>query len=174
MEITKERLLEIANLSDRVLSNGRVISPDAYESVTSIEIATMARMLSGYLERENKNQMGSNVDIYEILDGWGAWVAAGNSSIDWRQVADKYRGIVPHGKKLRHQCSNDEGRMIDTCMLRLKQYRTDYYELIIAHFVIGISLRAIAKKEKCSDGTSRKKLQSAMGFLDGIHSMIPF
>lgn len=84
MEITKERLLEIANLSDRVLSDGRVISPDAYESVTSIEIATMARMLSGYLERENKNQMGSNVDIYEILDGWGAWVAAGNSSIDWR------------------------------------------------------------------------------------------
>ncbi|KDW96672.1 hypothetical protein AC17_4099 [Escherichia coli 2-210-07_S3_C2] len=30
--------------------------------------------------------------------------------------------------------------MIDTCMLKLKQYRIDDYELIIAHFVIGISL----------------------------------
>ncbi|MLI09308.1 antitermination protein, partial [Escherichia coli] len=38
MEITKERLLEIANLSERALSDGRIISPDAYESVTSIEI----------------------------------------------------------------------------------------------------------------------------------------
>lgn len=31
MEITKERLLEIANLSDGALSDGRIISPDAYE-----------------------------------------------------------------------------------------------------------------------------------------------
>lgn len=174
MEITKERLLEIANLSDRVLSDGRIISPDAYELVTSVEIITMARMLLGCLKKEYKKQLDSNVNIYDILDNWGAWAAAGNSSINWQQVADKYVDVVPHGKKLRRQCSDDEGRVIDEWILRLRQYKIDEYELIVAHFVIGISLRAIAKKEKCSDGTSRKKLQSAMGFLDGIHSMMPF
>ncbi|WP_000406618.1 hypothetical protein [Escherichia coli] len=56
MEITKERLLEIANLSERALSDGRIISPDAYESVTSIEIITMARMLLGCLKKEYKKR----------------------------------------------------------------------------------------------------------------------
>ncbi|EAA7254623.1 antitermination protein [Salmonella enterica subsp. enterica serovar Newport] len=168
MEITKERLLEIANLSDRVLSDGRIISPDAYESVTSIEITTMARMLLGYFKIENKKQMDGNANIYDILDGWGAWAAAGNSSIKWRQVADKYRDVVPYGKKSRRQCNNDEGRMIDEWVLKLRQYKNDEYELIIAHFVIGISLRKIAKKKKCADGTIRKKLQAVMGLLEGM------
>jgi hypothetical protein len=43
----------------------------------------------------------------------------------------------------------------------------------MAHFIIGISLRSIAKKRKCSDGTIRKENYSkAMGFIDGIISMI--
>lgn len=36
MGITKERLLEIASLSDWALSDERIVSPHAYESVTSI------------------------------------------------------------------------------------------------------------------------------------------
>lgn len=171
MKITKERLFEIANLSDRVLSDGGIISPDAYESVTSIEITTMARMLLGYFKKENKNQIDSNVNIYDILDGWGDWVAAGNSSIEWQLVAEKYRGIASHGKKTRRQCNNDEGCMIDDWVLKLRQYKSDEYELIIAHFVMCLSLRAIAKKQKCSDGTIRKKIRSAVGFLDGILSI---
>lgn len=167
MEITKERLLEIANLSDRALSDGRIISPDAYESVTSIEITTMARMLLGYFKIENKKQMDSNVDICEILDDWGAWVVAGNSSIDWQEIADKYKNVVPHGKKSRRQCSNDEGRVIDISILKLERYKQQEYELIVAHFVIGLSLRAIAKQQGCSDGTIRKRLQKALGFLTG-------
>lgn len=168
MEVTKERLLGIANLSDRALSDGRIISPDAYESVTSIEITTMARMLLGYFKKEYKKQVDSNANIYDVLDSWGAWCAAGNSSINWWQVADKYKDVVPHGKKLRRQCDSDEGRMIDTCMLKLKQYRIDDYELIIAHFVIGISLRTIARRYKCSDGTIRKNIQLIMGVLLGL------
>ncbi|WP_285798255.1 antiterminator Q family protein [Escherichia coli] len=30
----------------------------------------------------------------------------------------------------------------------------------------------IAKKQKCSDGTIRKELQTALGFLDGVLSML--
>ncbi|EPD0988435.1 antiterminator Q family protein [Escherichia coli] len=168
MEITKERLLEIANLSDRVLSDERIISPDAYESVTSIEIITMARMLLARFKKEYKKQVDSNANIYDILDSWGAWAVAGNSSINWQQVADKYKDVVPHGKKLRRQSSDDEGRVIDEWILRLRQYKIDEYELIVAHFVIGVSLRKIAKRKKCADGTIRKKIQAAMGVLEGV------
>lgn len=168
MEITKERLLEIANLSDRVLSDGRIISPDAYESVTSVEVITMARMLLGCLKKEYKKQLDSNANIYDVLDNWGAWAAAGNSSINWQQVADKYKDVVPHCKKLRRQCSDDEGRVIDEWILRLRQYKIDEYELIVAHFVIGVSLRKIAKRKKCADGTIRKKIQAVMGILEGV------
>ncbi|EOU3450037.1 antitermination protein, partial [Escherichia coli] len=86
MEITKERLLEIASLSDGALSDGRIISPDAYESVTSIEIITMARMLLARFKKEYKKQVDSNANIYDILDGWGAWAVAENSSIDWQEI----------------------------------------------------------------------------------------
>ncbi|EMV9007084.1 antiterminator Q family protein [Escherichia coli] len=167
MEITKERLLEIANLSDRVLSDGRIISPDTYESVTSVEIITMARMLLGCLKKEYKKQVDGNANIYDILDSWGAWVAAGNSSINWQQVADKYKDVVPHGKKLRRQCSDDEGRVIDESVFRLKKLEPEGYELVIAHFIVGISLRTIAKRHECSDGSVRKKLYAAMGFVRG-------
>lgn len=168
MEITKERLLEIANLSERALSDGRIISPDAYESVTSIEIITMARMLLASFKKEYKKQVDSNANIYDILDCWGAWAVAGNSSINWQQVADKYKDVVPHGKKLRRQSSDDEGRVIDEWILRLRQYKIDEYELIVAHFVIGVSLRKIAKRKKCADGTIRKKIQAVMGVLEGV------
>lgn len=66
-------------------------------------------------------------------------------------------------KKSRIQCDDDEGIMIDSCVARLRKYRPEEYELIIAHFVIGISLRTIAKKRKCSDGTIRKKVASCIG-----------
>ncbi|WP_312827557.1 antiterminator Q family protein, partial [Escherichia coli] len=58
------------------------------------------------------------------------------------------------------------------CVARLRKYKPEDYEFVIAHFVIGISLRAIAKKQKCSDGTIRKELQTALGFLDGVLSML--
>ncbi|ELO3292005.1 antiterminator Q family protein [Escherichia coli] len=167
MEITKERLLEIANFSDRALSDERIISPDAYESVTSIEIIMMARMLLARLKKEYKKQVDSNANMYDILDSWGAWAAAGNSSINWWKVADKYKDAVPHGKKTRRQCSDDEGGMIDESVFRLKKLVPEGYELVIAHFVVGISLRTIAKRHKCSDGSVRKKLYAAMGFMRG-------
>ncbi len=54
----------------------------------------------------------------------------------------------------------------------IKKIKPEEYELIIAHFVIGLSLRNIAKKRKCSDGTIRKDLQSALGFITGILSIL--
>ncbi|MGU0015728.1 antiterminator Q family protein [Escherichia coli] len=104
-----------------------------------------------------KKQVDSNANIYDILDCWGAWAVAGNSSINWQQVADKYKDVVPHGKKLRRQSSDDEGRVIDEWILRLRQYKIDEYELIVAHFVIGVSLRKIAKERNVRMGLLEKK-----------------
>ena len=111
-------------------------------------------------------------DMYEILDRWGAWAASDNGGVDWQPIAAGFKGLLPHGKKTRQQCDDDEGIMIDGCVARLRRYKPEGYELVIAHFVIGISLRTIAKKRKCSDGTIRKELQTAMGFIEGVLSII--
>ncbi|MES0319976.1 antitermination protein [Citrobacter sedlakii] len=111
-------------------------------------------------------------DMYEVLDRWGAWAASDNSGVDWHPIAAGFKGLLPHGKNSRIKCDDDEGIIIDGCVARLRKYKPDEYELIIVHFVIGISLRTIAKKRKCSDGTIRKELQTAMGFVEGCISML--
>ncbi|WP_407437123.1 antiterminator Q family protein, partial [Lelliottia sp.] len=83
-------------------------------------------------------------------------------------IAAGFKSLLPHGKKSRPQCDDDTGIMIDGCVARLRQYKPEEYELIIAHFVVGISLRSIAKRRKCSDGTIRKELQTALGFVMGV------
>lgn len=107
-------------------------------------------------------------NMYEVMDLWGAWAASDNSGVDWQPIAAGFKGLLPHGKKSRLQCDDDEGIMIDGCVALLRKYKANEYDLIIAHFVIGISLRTIAKKRKCSDGTVRKELQTAMGFIEGV------
>ncbi|MDV2901754.1 antiterminator Q family protein [Phytobacter diazotrophicus] len=111
-------------------------------------------------------------DMYEVMDLWGAWAASDNSGVDWQPIAAGFKGLLPHGKRSRLQCDDDEGIMIDGCVTRLRKVKPDEYQLIIAHFVIGISLRTIAKKRKCSDGTVRKELQTALGFIHGVMSML--
>ncbi|HCM9619082.1 antitermination protein [Enterobacter kobei] len=111
-------------------------------------------------------------DMYEVMDRWGAWAAADSSGVDWQPIAAGFKGLLPHGKKSRLQCDDDEGIMIDGCVARLKKYKPEEYELIISHFVLCISLRAIAKRYKCSDGTVRKNLQTALGFIEGVWNIL--
>jgi len=113
-------------------------------------------------------------DMTQILDSWGAWAAAESSGVDWQPIAAGFKGLIPYGKKSRLKCCDDEGIKIDGCVARLKKYKPEEYELIIIHFVFGISLRKIARKRKCSDGTIRKELQTAMGFIDGMLCMIEY
>lgn len=107
-------------------------------------------------------------DMYELMDRWGAWAADESNSVDWQPVAAGFKGLLPYGKKTRFQCSDDEGIMIDGCLTRLKKYKPAEYELVIVHFVIGFSLRMIAKRRGCSDGTIRKEMESALGFIAGV------
>lgn len=107
-------------------------------------------------------------DMYDVMDRWGAWAAADSSGVDWQPIAAGFKGLLPHGKKERIQCNDDEGLFIDGCIARLRKYKPEEYELVIAHFVIGLSLRTVAKKRRVSDGTIRKELQTALGFIEGV------
>jgi len=102
------------------------------------------------------------------LELWGAWAASDNSKVDWQPIAAGFKGLLPYGKKSRDQCDDEKGIVIDKCVAKLKRVKPEEYELIIVHFVIGVSLRTIAKKRKCSDGTIRKDLQTAIGFIEGM------
>jgi len=111
-------------------------------------------------------------DIHETLELWGAWAASDKSGVDFSPIAAGFKGLLPQTSKSRLQCDDDEGIMIDGCISRLKKYRVEEHELIIMHYVFNLSLRAIAKRRKCSDGTIRKELQTALGFVEGCLSMI--
>lgn len=107
-------------------------------------------------------------DMYEVMDLWGAWAASDNSGVDWQPIAAGFKGLLPHGKRSRLQCDDDEGIRIDGCVSKLRKLKPDEYQLIIAHFVLGLSLRSIAKQRKCSDGTIRKELLAALAFINGM------
>lgn len=111
-------------------------------------------------------------DMSQVLDCWGAWAAAESSGVNWQPIAAGFKGLLPYGKSNRMQCGDDEGVLIDGCVAKLKKLKPEEYELIISHHVMGISLRNIAKKRKCSDGTIRKQLQTAHGFIEGCLSML--
>ncbi|MCY1776346.1 antiterminator Q family protein [Klebsiella pneumoniae] len=107
-------------------------------------------------------------DMYEVLDRWGAWAAADGNGVDWQPIAAGFKGLLPHGKKSRIQCDDDQGIMIDGCVARLRKYKPEEYELIVAHFVIGISLRTIARKRRYSEGKVRQELKAATAFIEGM------
>ena len=111
-------------------------------------------------------------DIDETLELWGAWAASDNSGVDFSPIAAGFRGLLPQASKSRQQCCDDEGIMIDGCVARLRKYKPEEFELVIMHYVFNISLRSIAKRRKCSDGTVRKEMQTALGFLEGLLSWI--
>ncbi len=111
-------------------------------------------------------------DIHETLELWGAWAASDNSGVDFSPIAAGFKGLLPQTSKSRLQCDDDEGIKVDGCIARLNKYRPEECELIILHYVFGVSLRAISKKKKCSDGTVRKKMQTAQGFVMGLLSIL--
>ena len=59
--------------------------------------------------------------------------------------------------------NNDEGILIDGCVARLRKYKPEEYELVVAHFVLGISLRKIAKKKSVLMGVLEKNYKVLKG-----------
>lgn len=81
-----------------------------------------------------------------------------------------FKRLFPHGKKYRLQYDDDEGILLDGCVTRLKKYNLEEYELIIAHFVIGISLRTIAKKRNVLMALSGSNCSVRQDLLTGLYT----
>ncbi|ENZ5479597.1 antiterminator Q family protein [Serratia marcescens] len=111
------------------------------------------------------------LDMYEVLSRWGVW-ARENSGIDYSPIAAGFKGLLPQPSDGRLSCCDDDGLVIDGCVSRLKKYKPEEYDIVIAHHVYGISLRKIARKRKCSDGTIRKEMRTAEGFIAGCITML--
>lgn len=114
---------------------------------------------------------GSMRDMNEVLERWGVW-ARDNSGIDYSPIAAGFKGLLSYKSNGELSCCDDDGLVIDGCVGRLKKYKPEEFDLIIAHHVYGISLRKIALKRKCSDGTIRKEMQTAEGFIGGCLAML--
>lgn len=110
-------------------------------------------------------------DMYEVLSRWGVW-AREDKGIGYSPIAAGFKGLLMPQSSGKQSCSDDDGLMIDGCVARLMKYKPDEYDLVVLHHIYGLSLRQIARRRKCSDGTIRKELQSAEGFISGCLAML--
>lgn len=107
-------------------------------------------------------------DIQYILECWGGWAASEGAGVDYSPIAAGFKGLLPSESSQRPSCSDNDGIIIDSCIARLKKLKPSEYELVVAHYRYNVSLRAIARRRACSDGTVRKEMQRAEGFVDGV------
>lgn len=112
-------------------------------------------------------------DMYEVLSRWGVWVRE-DKGIGYSPIAAGFKGLLMPQSSGKQSCSDDDGLMIDGCVARLMKYKPDEYDLVVLHHIYGFSLRKIAMKSKCSDGTIRKQMQAAEGFIAGCLSLLDF
>ncbi|WP_145568140.1 antiterminator Q family protein [Yersinia mollaretii] len=110
-------------------------------------------------------------DIQLVLARWGVW-AKYSSGLDYSSIAARFKGLLPDNSKSKASCCDDDGLVVDGCISRLKQYRPDEYELIIRHYVLNQSKRAIARQQKRDEKLVRINMQMAEGFIDGCLAML--
>ncbi len=112
-------------------------------------------------------------DMQEVLSRWGAWASNDNSGVDYSHIAAGFKGLIPPSSSSRIACSDDDGLLIDGVIAHLKRIRKeDELELIVAHYIYGLSKRSIAKSWKVSEGRIRQQLQVAEGFVEGCLAML--
>lgn len=112
-------------------------------------------------------------DIQQVLARWGVWASDDNTGVDWSPVAAGFKGLLPQRSTWRLSCSDDDGLLIDNCVLQLQKVRQlEELALIMAYYVKGFSKRAMARKRKCSEMEVRRRMKVAEGFIEGCLSML--
>lgn len=107
-------------------------------------------------------------DIKLLLERWGAWAASGEHRLGYASVASGFRGLITHHASKRPQCSDNDGIILDGCISRLAKECKEQHDIVVAHYLYRISLRSIARRRRCADGTIRRKIQTAEGFICGV------
>lgn len=111
-------------------------------------------------------------DIKVLLERWGGWAAAGERAPGYSSVAAGFRGLVSGHASTRLTCSDNDGMILDGCISRLKKVDKEQHDILVAHYLFQISLRSIARRRRCADGTIRKQIQTAEGFVCGVLSAL--
>lgn len=109
-------------------------------------------------------------DISVLLQRWAGWAASESSGVNYARVAAGFRGLLIHSTHRRLSCSDNDGMILDSCISRLKLFNQHQHELIVVHYLYRVSLRAIARRRHLADGTVRKELLAAEGFIAGVLS----
>lgn len=107
-----------------------------------------------------------------VLECWGGWAATESAGVDYSAIAAGFKTLLPPEANQRPCCTDSDGIIIDSCIAKLKKFKPEEYELVVAHYRFNVSLRTIAKRRRCSDGTIRKEIQTAEGFICGVLSML--
>ena len=110
-------------------------------------------------------------DIQELLSRWGVW-ARENSGVDFPPIAAGFKGLLPPSGSAKSSCCDDDGLVIDGCVLKLKIRMPEEYEILMQYYVFNKSKRSIAKTHKKDEKTIRISMQLAEGFIDGCLSML--
>ncbi|ARD60181.1 antitermination protein Q [Kosakonia radicincitans DSM 16656] len=111
-------------------------------------------------------------DIQKVLDLWGSWAASDSCNVDFSPIAAGFKGLLPQTGKTRIMCSDNDGLIIEGCMVRLMKKRPYDYHLLVGHYVYRVSKRQMAKKRKKSEKQIRIEMMLAEGFIDGCLSML--
>ena len=107
-------------------------------------------------------------DIKILLERWGGWAAASGHGLGYSSVAAGFRGLVSDRGHQRLTCSDNDGLILDGCISRLMSVNKEQHTILVAHYLYQISLRSIARRRRCADGTIRKQIQTAEGFVNGV------
>ncbi|MFP2504481.1 antiterminator Q family protein [Buttiauxella gaviniae] len=111
-------------------------------------------------------------DMQKVLERWGGWAASDGSNVDYSPIAAGFKGLLAQGSNSRLSCTDDDGLVIEGCMARLKKRKPYEYELLVAHYILEISKRKIAKKRKKDEKVIRVEIQMAEGFIEGCLAML--
>lgn len=109
-------------------------------------------------------------NIKRLLEMWGGWAATESSGVSYPHVAAGFRGLITSVPPSRPRCGDRDGMILDSCISRLMINHSDEHMLLVAHYLYRISLRSIARRRRCADGTIRKNVQTAEGFVEGALS----
>ncbi|EJC8215930.1 antiterminator Q family protein [Citrobacter freundii complex sp. 2024EL-00228] len=111
-------------------------------------------------------------DMQKVLDLWGAWAASDSCNIDYSPIAAGFKGLLPQTSKTRIACTDNDGLIIEGCMARLNKKRPYDYQLLVVHYIYGVSKRKMAHQRKKSEKQIRIEMQLAEGFVEGCLSML--
>lgn len=112
-------------------------------------------------------------NIQQVLERWGGWAAQDNTAVSWAPIAAGFKGLVASGSSMRLSCCDDDGLIIDGCVLRLQQVRKPKeLNVIMQYYVEGLTKREIGRRSKVSEREVRRLMATAEGFIEGCLCML--